>query len=207
MPFPHRLGSKAFLLNSNRLNLAQTGKADVQRILEDFVARIDVPILDILYIAFFYQLIFDTPMLSQYISRTADPKAHETCVVFSDSGVCIVPARSFAEGSIWQSRASTDSQIGSFHPSRWQVCSSTFPQAFISSSENLYIREREYPRLLWQYDVENAQGLELFHLFTSVKNLYLSREFAPRIAPVLQELVGERAIDALYFPSHLHLMS
>jgi hypothetical protein len=35
------------------------------------------------------------------------------------------------------------------------------------------------------------------HPFTAVKDLYLSREFAPRIGPSLQELVGGRATEAL----------
>jgi hypothetical protein len=39
--------------------------------------------------------------------------------------------------------------------------------------------------------------LELLHPFTAVKNLYLTKEFAPRIAPALQELTGERVMEVL----------
>jgi hypothetical protein len=39
--------------------------------------------------------------------------------------------------------------------------------------------------------------LELFRPFTTVKNLYLTREIVPRIAPTLQELVGERVTEVL----------
>src|SRR5258707_459304 len=40
--------------------------------LDDLVARIDTPLLDSLQIRFFHQLIFDTPQLVQFISRTSN---------------------------------------------------------------------------------------------------------------------------------------
>ncbi len=58
--------------------------------------------------------------------------------------------------------------------------------------EQLYIREGSSVMLEWQDDIEDSQWLELLRPFTAVKNLYLSKEFAPRIAPSLQELVGGR---------------
>ena len=65
-----------------------------------------------------------------------------------------------------------------------QVCRSSFPRTFISSLENLYIREDGYQRLGWQGHTENAQWMQLSQPFsTAVKNLYLSKEFAPCIAP------------------------
>jgi hypothetical protein len=45
--------------------------------------------------------------------------------------------------------------------------------------------------------IEKVQWLELLHLFRAVKNLYLSEEFALRIVPALQELVGSRATEVL----------
>ena len=62
---------------------------------------------------------------------------------------------------------------------------------------HLYILDHTYWRPLWQDDVEDDQWLELLHPFTAVKNLYLSREFVPRIAPTLQRLVGERVTEVL----------
>ena len=46
-------------------------------------------------------------------------------------------------------------------------------------------------------DVENSLWLDLLRSFVAVKNLYLSEEYAPRIAPALQELVGERTSEVL----------
>ena len=63
--------------------------------------------------------------------------------------------------------------------------------------ERLYIRERSYSTLEWQDDIEGSQWLEVLHPFTAVKNLYLSKGFAPRIAPSLQELVGGRTTEVL----------
>jgi hypothetical protein len=39
--------------------------------------------------------------------------------------------------------------------------------------------------------------LDLLRSFIAVKNLYLSEEFVPRIAPALQELVGGRTTEVL----------
>jgi hypothetical protein len=53
--------------------------------LEGLVARIDTPLLDHLDISFFHQPTFDTPQLTQFISRTPTFEAHdEERVVFSD---------------------------------------------------------------------------------------------------------------------------
>jgi hypothetical protein len=56
--------------------------------------------------------------------------------------------------------------------------------------EHLYILGDAIMQPLWQDDLDNTQWLELFHPFTNVKNLYLSREFVQRIALTPQELVG-----------------
>jgi hypothetical protein len=169
----------------------------VSEYLGDFVALVDTPVLDILDITFFHQLIFDTPKLPQFISRTPNFKAHdEACVVVSDSGVRIAPVRPFVRGfrvDLEVSCRQSDWQLSSLA----QICRSSFPHTFISSLENLFIREDGYPRLGWQHDTENTQWLELLHPFIAVKNLYLSKEFTLRIAPVLQELVGEGVVEIL----------
>ena len=61
--------------------------------------------------------------------------------------------------------------------------------------EQLYIYERKYVRPHWQHVIENAQWLELLRPFTAVKNLYLRKEFAPRIPAFMQELVGGRVTE------------
>jgi hypothetical protein len=54
--------------------------------------------------------------------------------------------------------------------------------------EHLYVVDW-HPR--WQDDIEDNQWLEVLRPFMGVKYLYLSRGFASRIAPALQEFTGE----------------
>ena len=74
------------------------------------------------------------------------------------------------------------------------VCNSLHPLSIV---EDLYI-ENGFSQLLWENDAsENDLWLKLFLPFTAVKNLYLSKESAPGIAAILQELVGDRIREVL----------
>ena len=179
-------------------SLRQLWFTGVNEYLEDLVARIDTPLLSRLNMTLFHQLIFDTPQLAQFISRNsprqkseAPDEAHMT---FSDLEVMISLPRPFQYGL--RSRIScrqSDWQLSALA----QVCSSSFPHACISTVEHLFIVEYEPSRPHWQDDIENGQWLEVLHPFTAVKSLFLSQEFAARIAPALQELVGERVNEVL----------
>ncbi|KAF8502630.1 hypothetical protein F5888DRAFT_1109139 [Russula emetica] len=163
--------------------------------LEEILARIDAPRLNVLHITFFNQIIFDTPQLFQFISRRPTLRApEEGHIAFdhraifakfrsqtSDYGVLTV--RILCRASEWQ--------LSSLE----QVCTSSLPPLF--TLEDLYIYEdRKYPPR-WQDDVENTLWLELLYPFAAVKDLYLSEEFVLRIAPALQELVGGRTAEVL----------
>jgi hypothetical protein len=166
----------------------------VVKYLEHLVAQVDAPLLDSLEITFFHQLIFDTPQLTRFISRTPKFKTFdEARVDFSDRRVSVtLPRESDGVLAFEISCRPSDWQLSSLA----QVCSSSFPQALIQMVEHLYIQDGSWqPR--WQDDIENSQWLELFHPFTGVRDLYISSEFTPRIAPALQELVGERATEVL----------
>ena len=63
--------------------------------------------------------------------------------------------------------------------------------------ERLYILEGQNLRPSWQDDIESGQWMEVLHPISAVKDLYLSWEFAPRIAPTLQELVEGRVTEVL----------
>ena len=169
----------------------------VSEYLEDFVARIDTPQLDRLSITFFNQLIFDTPHLSQFISRI--PKFQspdEARTVFRDSVVEVTlpsPTRRFGYEALTLGISSRepDWQLSSLV----QLCRTSLPA--LDTVEDLYIHGGGYMSSRWQNDIENSQWLENFHLFTAAKNLYLSKEFSPRIAPALQELVAGRTTEVL----------
>ena len=80
----------------------------------------------------------------------------------------------------------TDWQFSSIE----QVCNSSLPPS--STVEDLYI-EHQYLERVWRNDaIENSLWLQLLLPFTAVKNLHLSKEFAPGIAVALQDVVGGR---------------
>ena len=166
----------------------------VSEYLEDLVARINAPLLDNLVITFFHQLIFDTPQLAQFINRTPKFTAYDEARVFFSCWHVSVKLPQTFEGTLELTILckQADWQLSSLA----QVCSLSFLQALIPTLERLYI-ELEFSRLYWQDDIESSQWLELFHPFTAVKDLHLSQELVTRIAPVLQEFVGERVTDVL----------
>jgi hypothetical protein len=163
--------------------------------LEDLVARVDAPLLDKLEITFSHQLILDTPQLTQFISRTPNFKTcDDAYVVFTDSLIWVkLPQTSGRTIELGVFCSQSDWQLSSLA----QVCNSSFPLALVSMVERLHILSNTSLPPLWQDDIENSQWLELFHPFAAVKDLYISSEFTPRIAPFLQEFVGERVTEVL----------
>ena len=160
----------------------------VSEYLDDLVARIDAPVLDRLKITFFHQLIFDTPQLTQFISRTPKFKTCDDALVqFFNSSVRVSAIDSALGLGI--SCGQSDWQLSSLA----QVCGSIFTPAI----EHLYIREVTNFPPPWQDDIETGQWLELLQRLTDVKDLQISQEFVPRIAPTLQGLVGGRVTEVL----------
>jgi hypothetical protein len=160
----------------------------VSEYLEDLVARVDAPQLNTLHITFFHQLIFDTPQLAQLVARTPNIQPPvDARISFGDRYVQVTsdPINFLLTISCRQS----DWQLSSLA----QVCSSLFPQVLVPTVtvERLDICEMKYNPTRWQDDIEDSQWLEVLHPFTAAKDLCVSREFLPRIAPALQEFAGE----------------
>lgn len=164
---------------------------------EDIISRIDAPLLDYLSITFFHRLIFDTPQLAQFIGRTPKFKTLNEANIFFDSSSVI-----FSLTEIVDSTSGLEFRVLCGQPD-WelsalsQVCATSLPQALIPTVERLYILESSQAELSWQVDIENGQWLELLRSFAAVKGFYLCKKFAPRIAPTLQELVGESVSEVL----------
>jgi hypothetical protein len=163
--------------------------------LEVILARIDAPQLVNLHITFFNEIIFDTPQLFQFISRTPTLRALEKGrIAFSDDAVMV----KFLSQTSDYGALSVDIPCTA---SGWQlsaaeqVCTSSLPP--VSTSEDLYILEYPHLRPHWQDDVEDTLWLEFLRPFVAVKNLYISKEFVSRIAPALEELVGPRTTEVL----------
>jgi hypothetical protein len=169
--------------------------------LEDFVTRIDTPELDMLHITFFNQIVFDTPQFIQFINRTTMLGISENLkarVVFEDGAASIklssqTRSQTYGKGklSVKIPCIELDWQVSSME----QVCTSCLPP--LSTLEDLYVYELPNSQPIWQDNIENALWLELLHPFTTVKNLYLSKKFALRIMPALQELVRGRTTEVL----------
>jgi hypothetical protein len=164
----------------------------VCKYLDNFVALIDTPGLNNFSITFYNDTVFDAPQLIQFISRTPTLKPSENAhFVFG----CHRARVSFSRTSRYRSLKvrilceELNSQVSSLE----QVCNSCLPPLF--ATEDLYISQDPYPSL--RGNIENSLWLELLHPFSAVKNLHLSKEFVPRIAPALQELVGGRTTEVL----------
>jgi hypothetical protein len=167
--------------------------------LEDFVARIDVPLLDSISITFFYQLRFDIPELARFIRRTTRFKElNETHVDFFDDddmyhwGVqvgSLPPTRILDDKSKFKILCE---ESGGLPLSLANICTSFFPSIYMVQ----HLHFHGLP-LSWHEEAEDLQWLDFFRPFTGVKNLYVSQMFARFIALALQDLVGERVTEVL----------
>ena len=164
--------------------------------LEDLVTCIDTPQLDEMEITFFNQIDFDCPQLAQFINCTPTLRTLDEAHVQFDHSTVSIKLR------YWTSSDSLVISISCREPD-WQLSSieqlcnlSLHP---LSTVEDLYIeRQLGYLQQDWKNDTtENTLWLELLLPFTAAENLYLSKEFAPGIAVVLQELVEERITEVL----------
>src|SRR6266576_497447 len=155
--------------------------------LEEILAWIDAPRLDSLNIIFFNQIIFDLPQLFQFINRRPTLRVPEGGYIeFIRNTISVKFPSQPPDHAVLRVAIKC-------RPSEWQlssleqVCTSSLPP--LSTLEDLYIFEhRGYPPF-WQDEVENTLWLDLLRSFATVKNLYLSKNVVPRIAPALQELV------------------
>jgi len=77
-----------------------------------------------------------------------------------------------------------------------QFCASSFPQALITTVENLIIVGSHFSRP-GQDGGDPNLWREVIQPFTSVKNLYMFKAITPHIASVLQGLVGESVMELL----------
>jgi hypothetical protein len=171
----------------------------VSEYIEDLISRIDIPLLVFLDITYFNQLIFDTPRLHDFLSRTEQFKVHNRAAVKFDGD-----AVHFSLSRLWLriSCSKSDWQLSGMA----QICESALP-LFIPL-ERLDICQSTYSYSLprqWQYDAESAQWLELLHSFTTLKDLYVDKKFAPLLAPALQELSGESVTEELPALQNLYI--
>ena len=163
--------------------------------LEQILARIDAPRLNDSCINFFNQLIFDTSQLYQFISRTPTLRStNKGHIAFDLKAACVTFSSKRSDYGALSMKIpclASEWQLSSLE----QVCAPSLPP--VSTLEDLYIVGDRYHQPHWHDDVENTLWLDVLRPFVAVKNLYISEEFVPRIAPALQELVGRRTTEVL----------
>ena len=171
--------------------------------LEDLVARIDTPRLRRVEATFFHDIDFNTPELIRFVSRSSTLRAPNKAHVFFDSQTASVKLQSQASNEeYFEVTISCREPVWQLS-SLAQICTTSLP--LLSTMENLFISEGYDPPLDWGDGIENIGWLELLPPFTSVKNLYLSKQFAPRIAPALQEITGGGTAEVLTALQNLYL--
>ena len=164
----------------------------VSEYLDDLVAHIDAPQLSTLEITFFNRIAIDTIHLAQFISCIPRLKVLKNArVVFIHrTAKFALSSQNSGHPELIVKTLWSDRQLSS--PKHvW----TSLPPLF--TSEDLYIYENPFSSVEWQDNIEIMAWLELLHAFTAVKNLYISEQFAPSIAPALQELVSGRTTEVL----------
>jgi hypothetical protein len=179
------------------------GFKGVNEYLEELVAQIDTPRLGHFKATFFNDIDFDIPELIRLVSHASVLKApNEAHVVFDSrtASVKLQPqASNFEHFKVEILCREPDWQLSSVA----QICTTSLP--LLSTTENLFIYERVDSQLDWKDGIENIEWLELLLPFTAVKNLYLSKQFAPRIAPALQDMTAGGTTEVLTALQNLYL--
>jgi hypothetical protein len=171
----------------------------VTKYLEDLVACIDTPRLNKLKIFFINDIVFDTPRFIQFITRTPTSRAlKKACIALRNCDASLhfsLQAFKFSDGDVYVVIRvlcqGLDRQLSSLE----KVCTLCLPP--LSMLEDLYIYEDPDSQPDWKDDIENGLWLQLLHLFTTVKNLYLSEQIALHIGPAMQEIAEGRMTGVL----------
>ena len=171
--------------------------------LEDILGRIDTPALDRASITFFNQLIFDTPLLRDFLSRTK---------LFQEVHLAdVTPAGSYIKFTLSRRKGMADCSILDVRIScsvaEWQlsslaqICSASLPP--LPTLDRLNIHEEMFmpsrSRLEWPNDMETSQWLELLRPFVTVRKLDILATFscADQVALALREFTGYTVTEVL----------
>ena len=173
----------------------------VNKYLEELVARIDTPRICLLEATFLHDIDFDSPELIRFVSRSSTINSPKKAQVFFDYRGTSVRLRSqasnyFQVGIPW-------SVPGWQLSSPAQICTASFP--LLSRTEKLFICEEYNLQVDWEYNAQDIRWLELLRPFTALRNLYLSKQFAPHFASALREISGDGTTAVLYTLENLYV--
>ena len=166
----------------------------MSKYIEDFVSRIDVPLLDKVHInffdLFFDRPIFDIPRLHDFLACVENFKAYRRgAVEFWGYTIEFKLELGFLTFRI--PCEELDQQVTSMA----QLCGSSLPLP--SALKRLDIRKGVPLVMGWQDRLGETKWLDLLHPFTGLKDLHLGKRVTIHYALTLQELAGERVIEVL----------
>jgi hypothetical protein len=169
---------------------------------EDLVARIETPVICSATISFFNQLVFDIPQLVQFVDRTETLKSFKSAYLFFSDGLARICLRQLDPPGGERSSGDPflnivirctglDWQVGFLT----QICNQFWPLLY--SVELLDIEDEGIRSSDWQDVMDKTQWLEFFYPFIAVRGLLIKPGLDALIAPALQELTGDRAMEVL----------
>jgi F-box-like len=181
----------------------------VSEYLEDLMAQIEAPLLDVMKITFSNQLVFDIQQLPRFIGHAPALMSYDRASITIDANYVAMtfssrPTRRF-QASVRDvlifkiSCRGVDWQISSLA----QICNQLSELFIISSIEHLSIYEgfgtRGMVSSTLQDVMDETQWLELFHPFTTVRtlNISISQTMHSHVVSALRGLSGEFAMQVL----------
>jgi F-box-like len=167
----------------------------VSEYFEDFVGRIDTPLLNRLHVTFFMDLIFDIPRLRHFIGRAERFTPFDQArILISNAHIVLSDLGGFLGGFTLQIRCERpDWQLSSIV----QIFDQQLP--LLSHVEHLEIYQDHMANieLMDNPDMDSSLWLDLFHLFIAAQSLRVSHKLVPPVATALQELRWERTMEVL----------
>jgi len=159
--------------------------------LECLISRISAPNLDSLNLWFFIDIVSANPQLCNFISSAERLRPFKRAYMELYPWSARITFGSPTSLDLGTKCDRLDQQIS------WmaQLCNGL--SLLLSHVECLEISGDADSQVDLQDGMESTQWLELFHAFTAVQNLYVSKKLGPFVTRALQELTGERAVGVL----------
>jgi hypothetical protein len=174
--------------------LTELSFGGVPAYLEDFLARIDTPVLNQLWMSLFPGPVFDVPHLKQFIGRAKGLEPYKVAQVAFMAGfiqlLLTEPLPLLLRMETMYDRIDLEVHAMSL------VCGQF--SLFLSLVERLDLTADYWPsQSQGEDDTVSSRFLEIFQPFTAIRSLHVSEGFIPFIALALQQLIGPRAAEVL----------
>lgn len=162
--------------------------------LEDFLSRVSAPSLERAHIGFFDQTNFDVLQLAQFLGRSDPQRLPDGAQLLPrNDGISLALTRSGGPPHTpeWLRLYVCFGRSGLKVSSMTQICQQMSP--FLSSVQTFDIVTSLTPG----NDVDAAQWLGLFRVFSGVEKLHVTWGSVPNVAHALQHVSAEIAVDVL----------